>query len=94
MRHLGRHMARHRYPLISKADYPAMQKLMGDDLPPRYEQWEYEIERRRNRDQYEDKSWSGETLVPVNPQEFAAYCGSETPTRSVLDRFTNQKQLR
>ena len=32
--------------------------------------------------------------VEAFEQEFAAYCGSETPTRSVLDRFTNQKQLR
>jgi hypothetical protein len=86
-------MAHHRYPLITKADYPAMQKLIGDDLPPNYEEWAYAIEKRQNRDKYEDKSWSGETLVPVNPQEFAACCGSEKPTRSVLDRFVNEKQL-
>jgi hypothetical protein len=71
-------MAHSRYPLISKADYPAMQKLMGDDLPPTHEQFEYEIEKRRKRDRYEDESWAGETLVPVKPQEFAVYCGKRS----------------
>jgi len=86
-------MAHHRYPLILEKDYPAMKKLMGDDLPPMHEQFEYEIEKRRNRDKLEDKSWAGETLVPINPQEFAAYCGDETPTSSVLDRFVSEKKL-
>lgn len=30
-------MAHWRYPRIRKEDYPAMKKLMGDDLPPMHE---------------------------------------------------------
>jgi hypothetical protein len=86
-------MAHWRYPLISKEDYQAMKALMWD-LPASHEEFEYQIDKRRRVDAHEDKSWSGETLVPVNPQEFSAYCrkSNETPTRFVLDRFVNERR--
>jgi hypothetical protein len=87
-------VAKHRYPLIRKEDYAAMKALMGNDLPATHEQWEEKLRKWRDRDKLEDKSWSGETLVEINREAFAAYCGKETPTCSVLRRFVGSLNLK
>ena len=45
-------MASYTYPHILREDYGAFRKIVLD-LPDTFEEWEYEVQKKKNKDRYE-----------------------------------------
>jgi hypothetical protein len=86
-------MASYTYSKILKDHYVALKALMSD-LPATFEQWEYEVEKKKNADRLaheaaEPGSFSAHDEI-INGGLFKAWCDKKrerTPTTSLLFEY-------